>query len=571
MTIRLLFESRSRLLSYLKPLKGYRTYSLQANPVSAPPTKSAQSTFLAGSAFGSLLGAGATYWLWQEEDEEDTGSTLKLEDLSPPQYCKDPREVGDAIIKIKKILGNNPDSFTASESELKDHSDTYFNTHHAKPSQRPHIVVFPKNTEEVSEIVKVCNEHTLPVIPFCGGTSLEGHFISTRVGCTVMIDMSKYMNQIIKLNKEDLDVEVQAGVPWEDLNDYLRDNGLLFGCDPGPGAQIGGCIANSCSGTKAFKYGTMKENVVNITAVLADGTIIKTKKRPRKSSAGYNLNGLLIGSEGTLAIVTEATVKCHVKPVEETIVVASFPKVGNAAACTSHLIQEGIAPNAMELLDDNMMDIINKGGATYRTDWKVAPTVFFKIGGRNENIINEVINQVQSTAEKYGCHEFEYAKNDDEKMELWEARKVALWSVINAGKEKDPNANVWTTDVAVPLSNFSKVIETTKEEMNKSGLINAIVGHTGDGNFHAFIVYNDNERAKAEKIVENMVKRAIDADGTCTGEHGVGIGKRMFLLEELGDAPVDFMRRIKLAVDPKRILNPDKIFKIDPHDDNDHT
>lgn len=355
------------------------------------------------------------------------------------------------------------------------------------------------------------------------------------------------MNKIKKLNKTDLDVEVQAGVPWEDLNDYLNEQGLLFGCDPGPGAQIGGCIANSCSGTNAYRYGTMKENVVNITAVLADGTIIKTKRRPRKSSAGYNLNGLLIGSEGTLAVVTEATIKCHVRPVKETVAVGSFPSVGAAAACTSKIIQEGIQLNAMELLDDNMMRIVNKSGATYKTDWVEAPTLFFKVGGRNDNIIKEVIGEVNRIAEEHGCHKFQFAKDDDEKLELWEARKVALWSVINDGKERDPKVNVWTTDVAVPLSQFSQVIDATKNDIEQSGLHSAIVGHAGDGNFHTFLLYNNEERATAGKLVDNMVKRAIDAEGTCTGEHGVGVGKRQYLLEELGDAPVDFMRRIKLA------------------------
>lgn len=555
---------RRSLFSSASQLAVRRFYS--SEPVRAV-TKATNTNgrLFAGALAGSLAGA-ALVTLGYSDKDDDTSSTTRLDEILPPKYCRDPKVFDDAVIKLKHIVGNNEDSFTVAKTDLDAHSDTYFNSHHATAEQRPRIVLFPHNTEEVSEIMKVCHEYDIPVIPFSGGTSLEGHFLPTRVGCTVMIDLSKFMNKIIKLNKEDLDVEVQAGVPWEDLNEFLNDQQLMFGCDPGPGAQIGGCIANSCSGTNAYRYGTMKENVVNITAVLADGTVIKTRKRPRKSSAGYNLNGLLIGSEGTIAVVTEATIKCHVMPKKQTIAVVSFPTVGDAAACTSRIIQEGIQLDAMELLDDNMMKIINKSGATYKTDWVEAPTLFFKIGGRNDNIIKELVGEVNRIAEAHKCHKFEFAKTDDEKLELWEARKVALWSVINAGKEANKDANVWTTDVAVPLSKFSQVIENTKEEMQKSGLISAIVGHAGDGNFHAFIVYTEKERSIADTLVRNMVKRAIDAEGTCTGEHGVGIGKREFLLEELGQAPVDFMRQLKLAADPKRILNPDKIFKIDPND-----
>lgn len=503
--------------------------------------------------------------------EPEIGSTLPLNQLGAAEYCTDEKKLDQVVSELKKVFKDDKEHFTETKSDLDDHSDTYFNTHHPSADQRPRIVLFPSTTEEVSRLMKICYDNNVPVVPYSGGTSLEGHYISTRGRSTVMIDVSKFMNHIVKLNKTDLDVEVQAGVPWEDLNDFLGDHGLLFGCDPGPGAQIGGCVANSCSGTNAYRYGTMKENVVNLTIVLPDGTVVKTKGRPRKSSAGYNLNGLFIGSEGTLGLVTEATVKCHVKPVLETVVVAAFPTVGDAAACSSNITQEGIQLNAMELLDDEMMKLINSSGATFRTDWKEHPTMFFKIGARNDNIAQQVIKELQRIAEKHKASSFEFATEDDEKLELWEARKVALWSVIDASKTKNKNANVWTTDVAVPLSNFAQVIEETKEEMNKSPLINAIVGHAGDGNFHAFIVYNnDQEKKICEEIVDNMVRRAIDAEGTCTGEHGVGIGKRKFLLEELGDAPVDLMRKIKLAIDPKRILNPDKIFKIDPNEPEVH-
>lgn len=522
-----------------------------------------------------LLAAGVGYaiadTLGENRRDKSIGkSILSVNDLEPPEYCK-PKKLGKVLDQIKAIVGNDPENFSQSESELGAHSDTYFSTHHASTDERPSIVVYPKTTEEVSQIVSTCHDNKVPVVPFSGGTSLEGHFLPTRKSATVVLDLSKYMNKVIKLNKTDLDVEVEAGVPWDQLDDMLDEEGLLFGCDPGIGAQIGGCVATSCSGTNAYRYGTMKENVVNLTVVLPDGTVIRTRKRPRKSSAGYNLNGLFTGNEGTLGIVTRATVRCHVKPKFQTVAVVSFPTVGDAASCSSTITQQGIQLDAMELLDDKMMKIINTQGATFRNDWREEPTLFLKIGGRNERIIRELVQEVEGISKTHNSTEFEFAKDEDQKMELWGARKFSLWSVIDAGKSaKGEDANIWTTDVALPISNFSEVIMQTKEEMDNSPLLNATVGHAGDGNFHAFLIYNsDEERKICEDIVGNMVRRAINADGTCTGEHGVGVGKRQYVLEELGQEPVDLMRKIKLAIDPQRIMNPDKIFKIDPQDHGD--
>ncbi|EDO17049.1 hypothetical protein Kpol_530p19 [Vanderwaltozyma polyspora DSM 70294] len=495
------------------------------------------------------------------------GSTLSLSDLKSPEYCTDPKKLKEVVSQLKQILDNDANHYSQTKSELDDHSDTYFNTHHPDKNQRPFIILYPRTTEDVSKIMKLCHDNEVPVIPYSGGTSLEGHYLPTRPNCCVVIDVSKYMSRIVTLHKDDLDVVVQAGLPWEDLNAYLNENGLLLGIDPGPGAQIGGCIADSCSGTNAYKYGTMKENIVNVTMVLPDGTVVKTKRRPRKSSAGYNLNGLIVGSEGTLGIVTEATLKCHVKPAIETVAVVSFPSVGHAAACASNITQSGIQLNAMELLDNDMMKLINVSGSTFRSDWPEFPTMFFKIGGRNQVIVDELISEVQTIAQKHQCKKFEFANDDDEKVELWQARKVALWTVIDSGKAINKNANVWTTDVAVPLSKFADVIEATKLDLKETNLLNAIVGHAGDGNFHSLIVYNgEEERAKCEDVVAKMVRRALENDGTCTGEHGVGVGKRDYLTEELDENTIDLMRNIKLAIDPKRIMNPDKIFKIDPNE-----
>ncbi|KAH3902632.1 D-lactate dehydrogenase SCDLUD_000213 [Saccharomycodes ludwigii] len=533
----------------------------------SPNNSNILTSLIPGVLIGTGLSLGTCYFLGLFDDDDDANyqSVMPLDELSPPKYCDDPNEETEVIARLKAVLGENPDNFSISPEEIDSHSDTYFTSHHATKEQRPQIILYPHNTEQVSQILQICNNYSVPVVPFSGGTSLEGHFVSTRGKRTVVLDFSRYMNNILELHQKDLDVVVEAGVPWEDLNSYLNDHGLLFGCDPGPGAEIGGCIANSCSGTNANRYGTMKENVVNLTVVLADGSIIKTRQRPRKSSAGYNLTGLFIGSEGTLGVVTEATIKCHVMPKHETVAVIPFPSIALAADCVSTIVGEGLQLNAMELLDDKMMKVINQTGSTSRT-WLEQPTLFFKVGGQDDDDIKKQVSMLEKIASANKAIKFEFAKNDDEKLELWEARKVALWSTLDAGKKLNPKVNLWTTDVAVPISKFASVIDETKKEMESSGLISTIVGHAGDGNFHAFICYDETQKPIAEKLVDNMVKRAIDNEGTCTGEHGIGLGKRQYLLEELGDAPVNLMRQIKLSLDPQRILNPDKIFKIDPND-----
>lgn len=489
-------------------------------------------------------------------------SITALSDLTPPKYASI-EDFDKAKKEIEKIVGS--DNLASSRSELDSHSDTYFNSHHALDDQRPQLIVFPSSTEEVSQILKITHKYRIPIIPFSGGTSLEGHYIATTGTPSITIDLSKNMANIIALHQEDLDVVVQPGVGWEDLHDYLSEKGLLFGPDPGPGALIGGMISTSCSGTNAARYGTMKENVAGLTVVLADGTIIKTKNRPRKSSAGYNLTGLIIGSEGTLGIVTEATLKLHVKPKEETVAVVSFDSINDASKTVSDIVQNGIQVNAVELLDDKMMKVVNASGETTRK-WIEKPTLFFKIGANNHSVLKELINEVNNISQKNKSSNFEFAKNPEEIEELWSARKMALWSTINQGRQEHPDMQVWTTDVAVPISKLANVLSETKEDMAKSGLTATLVGHVGDGNFHAFLLYKPEQRSIAEKLVANMVQRAIDAEGTCTGEHGVGYGKREFLLEELGEEPVNMMRRIKISLDPLRLLNPDKIFKIDPND-----
>jgi len=307
---------------------------------------------------------------------------------------------------------------------------------------------------------------------------LEGHFAATRGG--ICIDFSR-MDKILTLHKDDLDVVVQPAVGWETLNEELGEQGLFFPPDPGPGAMIGGMVGTGCSGTNAYRYGTMKDWVLSLTVVLADGTVIKTKQRPRKSSAGYDLTRVFVGSEGTLGLVTEATLKVTVKPQNTSVAICTFGTVREAANAVFKVVGEGVPIAAIELLDDVQMRCINDAGSTSRS-WQEVPTLFFKFSGTPTSV-KEHISIVQRLAKGSGSRSFEFAKNKDEADELWSARKEALWSVM--AKKQNDGDHVWTTDVAVPISRLADIVEETKEAVSKSGLTGSIVGHVGDGNFHS--------------------------------------------------------------------------------------
>jgi D-lactate dehydrogenase (cytochrome) len=369
------------------------------------------------------------------------------------------------------------DNVSTDEKDLQYHSGSDWSSYEPKDTERPFMVVRPLTTEEVSSIVKICHGKKIPITAYSGGTSLEGHFSPTRGG--VCIDFSR-MDKLLNLHKDDLDVVVQPGLGWELLNEELAQNGLYFPPDPGPGAMIGGMIGTGCSGTNAYRYGTMKDWVISLTVVLADGTIIKTRQRPRKSSAGYDLTRTFVGSEGTLGLITEATLKVTVKPKSESVAVASFSTIRDAAECVATIVGEGVSLAAVEILDDVQMRCINESGSTTRS-WKEAPTLFFKFAG-TPLAVKEQVNIVKTLAQKKGSKSFEFARNADEAKELWSARKDALWSVM--AKRRDQTDHVWTTDVAVPISRLPDIIQETKEDMSKSGLLATIVGHVGDGNFH---------------------------------------------------------------------------------------
>ncbi|OKL58464.1 D-lactate dehydrogenase [Talaromyces atroroseus] len=483
-----------------------------------------------------------------------SSSTTPLADARPVKHNTTSSNLQAAWADFVGIVGK--ENVSTDEFDLHSHSGSEFSTYSVKDSEKPFIVVYPSTTEEVSRIMKICHQRLIPVTPFSGGTSLEGHYAPTRGG--VCIDFQR-MNRILAFHKDDLDVVVQPAVGWEELNEEVAKDGLFFPPDPGPGAMIGGMVGTGCSGTNAYRYGTMREWVLSLTVVLADGTVIKTRQRPKKSSAGYDLTKLFIGSEGTLGLVTEATLKLAVKPKSESVAVASFPTVQQAADCARRVVEEGIHIAGLEILDDVQMKCINASKST-RREWAEAPTLFFKFAGTPLGV-KEQIGIVQKLSKSTGGKTFEFARDDTEMKELWSARKAALWSVISM--KRNPSDHVWTTDVAVPISKMPDIIERTKRDLTQSRLLAGICGHVGDGNFHAIILFNDKQKSLAEEVVHRMVKNAVELEGTVTGEHGVGLIKRDYLTHELGETAVDVMRQLKFALDPLCLLNCDKTVRVE--------
>ncbi|KAI0127054.1 glycolate oxidase [Xylariales sp. AK1849] len=502
--------------------------------------------------FMFVAGALGSYYLGTISPRDpDSNSTMPLSQSRDPRYKLGKANLEAAWADFAAVVGK--ENVSTVESDLHTHSISGWSSYHAHDHERPFCVVFPSSTEEVSEIMKICHSRRIPVVGYSGGTSLEGHFTPTAGG--ISVDFHR-MNKVLKLHKEDLDVVVQPAVGWESLNEQLSKDNLFFPPDPGPGARIGGMIGTGCSGTNSYRYGTMREWVLSLTIVLADGTVIKTRQRPRKSSAGYDLTKLFIGSEGTLGLVTEATLKVTVKPQSTSVAVCAFDTIRQAADCVSKVVGQGVPVAAVEILDDEQMKCINLAGMTAK-HWKEAPTLFFKFSG-TEHGVKEQIQIVRDMAKATGSQSFEFAKSEEEQAELWSARKEALWSTQAVAKEGD---KVWTGDVAVPLSRLPELIELTKDDLKRSGMYGTIVGHVGDGNFHMILLSNDEQRHAAEELVHTMVKRAVEMEGTVTGEHGVGLVKRDYLPHELGESTVDTMRKLKQALDPLCLLNPDKVVR----------
>ncbi|KAL1876297.1 D-lactate ferricytochrome c oxidoreductase [Diaporthe australafricana] len=460
------------------------------------------------------------------------------------------REMEIAIQEIRDAIGPDGDDIISTDpDDLHAHGYSEWST--VNTESLPVAVAYPRSTAEVSTIAQVCYKYHVPIIPYSGGTSLEGNFSAPFGG--ISVDFA-YMDQIVQFNQEDMDIVVQPSIGWQDLNEQLSKlgSGLFFPVDPGPSAKIGGMIGTNCSGTNAVKYGTMKDWVINLTVVLADGRVIKTRRRPRKSSAGYNLNGLFVGSEGTLGLVTEATLKLAVIPEDLSVAVVTFPTIRDAAAAAAEVMQTGVPVAAMEIMDEVQMRVVNLGGATAPRVWDEVPTLFFKFAGTKASV-KENIGSVQRIAKRNSGSNFEFAKDSREQKLLWSARKESLWSMLALRKDGE---EVWSTDVAVPFSRLADIIEISKKEMDDLGLFASILGHIGDGNFHESILYNpvNGEREKVEECVKKMVRRAIDMDGTCTGEHSIGWGKKDSLLLEVGPETLAVMRAIKGSLDPRWIM-----------------
>ena len=421
------------------------------------------------------------------------------------------------------------------------------------PAHAPDAVAFPRTTEEVAAIVKLCAAYKTPVIAFGSGTSLEGQVAALAGG--VAVDMTR-MNRIVRVGAADLDATVEAGVTRKQLNEHLRDTGLFFPIDPGADASLGGMAATRASGTNAVRYGTMRENVLCLTVVLADGRVVCTARRARKSAAGYDLTRLIIGSEGTLGIITEVTVRLYGIPEAISAAVCPFATLEGAVDSVIETIQSGVPVARIELLDESQMDAINKYS---KLDHKVAPTLFYEFHGTPSGVA-EQSETVKAIAAEHGGDDFRWATTAEARSKLWQARHDAYYAALALR----PGSKGWATDVCVPISRLAECIRETKHDLAQSPIPSALVGHVGDGNFHLVFMIDPNrpdEIAEASRLNDRMVARALAMEGTCTGEHGVGYGKMDFLIAEHGEA-LSVMRAIKKALDPDNIMNPGKIVRI---------
>ena len=477
--------------------------------------------------------------LWPEHKLKNMASSVAVESVEPAL-----RNV--VIASLHQLLGERLSTATG-ERERHGKDASYH------PCVPPDAVAFPQSTEEVSEIVKICGRHKVPVIPFGSGTGLEGHVAALRGG--VCVDISR-MNRILQVRPPDLDATVQAGVTHPQLNEHLRGAGLFFSVDPGANAALGGMAATRASGTTAVRYGTMRENVLSLTVVVPDGRVIRTARRARKSSAGYDLTRLFIGSEGTLGVITELTVRLHAIPAAISAATCSFPNVEVAVKTVIQVIQAGIAVARIELADATAMGSIIRYS---KLELPVAPVLWMEFHG-TENGVDEEAKMVQKIATDHGGTHFAWAITPEDRSNLWQARHDAYF----ADRAAWPGTESWATDICVPISRLAECITETQKDIAASFLPAGIIGHAGDGNFHVTFMLHPNqpkEITEAERLNQRLVHRALALDGTCTGEHGIGCGKIDFLLAEHGEA-VSVMRAIKTAIDPDNIMNPGKILRI---------
>lgn len=477
-------------------------------------------------------------------------STANVTSQNPDRAATQPRTadgIKTTIAVLQQRLGDRVQTGQAIR-EQHGHTLTWIK------NEPPDAVVWPNSTDEVVEIVRIAREHNCPIIPFGAGTSLEGHVNAPEGG--ISLDFQN-MKEVIAVNHEDLDVVIQPGISRTELNDYLRDTGLFFPIDPGAGnATLGGMAATRASGTNAVLYGTMRENVLNVTAVMADGSVVKTGGRSRKSSAGYDLTRLMVGSEGTLGIITELTVRVYGIP--ETILAAVCPFKTIEGACNSVIqsIQLGLGVARMELLDAMQVRATNFHS---KTNFEECPMLFLEFHGTPVSARDQVEN-FRAIAEEEGAIRFDWAEREEDRNALWKARHDAYWAVRTTW----PGMDTLASDVCVPVSRLAECVTETVNDIEEHGLIAPIVGHVGDGNFHTSPVFDPADpvaKRKIEEFLSRLSERAIAMEGTCTGEHGVGQGKRKYLKAEHGSG-LDVMRQIKTALDPQDLFNPGKILPL---------
>jgi D-lactate dehydrogenase (cytochrome) len=452
------------------------------------------------------------------------------------------------VAELRALLADRV-SIAAAVRDHHSHGESYHRSH------APDVVVFPESTDEVAHTVKVCARHGAPIVPFGAGTSLEGHVAALHGG--VSIDMTR-MNRIVRLSVDDLDVTVEAGMTHRQLNTHLRKHGLAFFVDPGADCTIGGMAATRASGTAAVRYGTMREAVLGLTVVLADGSVIHTGTRARKSASGYDLTRLFVGSEGSLGVMTEIVLRLHGLPEAVSAAVCPFATLEGAVATVVTTIQFGIPVARIELLDEVQIEAVNRFS---KLDYTVAPTLFFEFHGVSERAVIEEAEMVKEIAADRGGGEFQWALREEDRARLWRARHDAYYAALALR----PGSKGWTTDVCVPISALAECIRETKADNQGSSMPIALVGHAGDGNFHLIYIVDpekEQELAEAHRLNERMVRRALALGGTCTGEHGVGIGKLEYLPAEHG-AALEVMRAIKHALDPLNLMNPGKLLPAD--------
>ena len=418
----------------------------------------------------------------------------------------------------------------------------------------PAAVVFAESTQDVQDALKLADQHAVPVIPYGAGSSLEGHLLAVEGG--ISLDLNR-MNRILSVNTEDLTVTVQPGITRKQLNDAIKDTGFFFPIDPGADASIGGMAATRASGTNAVRYGTMRENVLALEVVTASGDIIRTGTRAKKSSAGYDLTRLIVGSEGTLGVATEITVRLYPLPEAVSAAICSFPSIEAAVRTVIQTIQMGVPIARVELVDVNSVRMVN---AYSKLTLREEPMLLMEFHGSPTGV-KEQAEMVQDIAGEFGGNAFEWAERPEDRTRLFTARHNAYFAAVSSR----PGCRCITTDACVPISRLADALLDSVREADDSGIPYFLVGHVGDGNFHfGYLIdpANEDERTRAEQLNHQLVSRSIALGGTCTGEHGVGIHKMDFLREEAGDGAVQMMRAIKQALDPKNILNPGKIFSL---------